>query len=267
MTAIDPPGRLADDVADARVSRRLLLAELCLVLAFSLGRSGVYALVDLIAAATAPGPLASHLAVLNGSLAPGRAWLDLSLQLLAIGFGLVPVLLVAYLLVRSGTSPRDLRFGRRHPRADTVRGLLLACGVGTTGVAFYLLTHAAGIDLTVVAEDLPSVWWRFPVLLLSAAQNALLEELVVVGYVLVRACQLGLPRPAAIGLSAMLRGPYHLYQGLGGFCGNLAMGVLFGWLYTRWGRVTPLVVAHFALDVGAFVGYALLSGHVSWLPS
>ncbi len=136
-----------------------------------------------------------------------------------------------------------------------------------TGIAFYLLTHAMGIDLTVVAEDLPDVWWRFPVLLLSAAQNALLEELVVVGYVLVRLRQLGLPRPAAIGLAAALRASYHLYQGLGGFFGNLAMGVLFGWLYTRWGRVTPLVIAHFLLDVGAFVGYALLAGHVSWLPS
>ncbi len=132
--------------------------------------------------------------------------------------------------------------------------------MGATGIAFYLLTHALGMDLTVVAEDLPDVWWRFPVLLLSAAQNALLEELVVVGYVLVRLRQLGLSRPAAIGLTAALRASYHLYQGLGGFFGNLAMGVLFGWLYTRWGRVTPLVIAHFVLDVGAFVGYAVLQG-------
>lgn len=205
--------------------------------------------------------------MLNASLAPGRAWLDLGLQLLSLGFGLVPVLLVAYLLLRSGTSPSALWFGRGRRRDDILEGLALACVVGTTGVAFYLLTHAMGIDLTVVAEELPAVWWRFPVLLLSAAQNALLEELVVVGYVLVRLRQLGLSRPASIGLSAVLRGSYHLYQGLGGFFGNMAMGVLFGWLYTRWGRVTPLVVAHFALDVAAFVGYAVLAGHMSWLPN
>ncbi len=65
----------------------------------------------------------------------------------------------------------------------------------------------------------------------------------------------------------MLRGSYHLYQGLGGFFGNLAMGLLFGWLYHRWGRITPMVVAHTILDVVAFVGFALLAGHVSWLPT
>jgi membrane protease YdiL (CAAX protease family) len=255
----------------AGLGRGLLIVEICLVLALSLGRSGVYAVVDLVAAATAPGSLSSRVAVMNGSLAPGRAWLDLTLQLLAIGFGVVPVLLVAYLLVRSGTDPRTLWFGhptvRRFVGIDLVRGLLIAAVVGATGTGFYLLTHAMGVDLTVVAEALPTVWWRIPVLVLSALQNALLEELTVVGFVLVRLKQLNLPQPVAIGLSALLRGSYHLYQGLGGFVGNFVMGVLFGWLYNRWGRVTPLIVAHTVLDIGAFVGYAVLAGHVPWLPS
>jgi len=45
------------------------------------------------------------------------------------------------------------------------------------------------------------------------------------------------------------------------------MGLVFGWLYHRWGRVTPLVVAHTLMDTVAFVGYALLAGHVGWLPT
>ena len=53
----------------------------------------------------------------------------------------------------------------------------------------------------------------------------------------------------------MLRGTYHLYQGFGSFVGNFAMGVLFGWLYTRYGRVLPLVIAHFVIDAAMFVGY------------
>jgi uncharacterized protein len=32
--------------------------------------------------------------------------------------------------------------------------------------------------------------------------------------------------------------------------------VLFGWLYTRYGRLLPLVVTHFLLDAAVFVGYA-----------
>ena len=63
----------------------------------------------------------------------------------------------------------------------------------------------------------------------------------------------------------MIRGTYHLYQGFGGFVGNLVMGLLFGWLYTRTRRVMPLVVAHTILDVVAFVGYSLLKPHVGWL--
>jgi membrane protease YdiL (CAAX protease family) len=250
------------------LARQLLVAEVLLVLALSLGRSGVYALVDLIASATAPGSLAQQKAVLNGSLAPGRPWIDLTYQLLALGFGVVPVLLVGYLLARSGDRPRRLwSTGAAAHRRDAVRGLVLAAVVGGTGLAFYLLTHALGVDLTVVAESLPHVWWRYPVLLLSALQNALLEEFVVVGYLVTRLRQAGLGAPAAISTSALVRGSYHLYQGVGGFLGNAAMGLLFGWLYTRWGRVTPLVVAHTVLDVVAFVGYALLAGQVSWLPT
>ena len=252
----------------AGLSRALLLAEVLIVLGLSLGRSGVYALVNLIAAATAPGALSSQKAVLNGSLAPGRPWLDLTYQLLSLFFAVVPVLLVGYLLARSDDTPRRLwATGAAEHRRDAVRGLVLAAVVGGTGLAFYLATYALGTNLTVVAEGLPDVWWRYPVLVLSALQNALLEEFVIVGYFVMRLRQLGLRAPAAIGISALIRGSYHLYQGLGGFFGNAAMGLLFGYLYTRWGRVTPLVVAHTVLDVLAFVGYALLAGHVSWLPS
>ena len=45
------------------------------------------------------------------------------------------------------------------------------------------------------------------------------------------------------------------------------MGLLFGRLYQRWGRAAPLVVAHTLIDSVALVGYTLLAGHVSWLPT
>ena len=64
----------------------------------------------------------------------------------------------------------------------------------------------------------------------------------------------------------MIRGSYHLYQGAGAFLGNAVMGLIFGYLYRRWGRVMPLLIAHFLIDAVTFVGYALLAGHVSWLP-
>src|SRR6266536_394649 len=70
----------------------------------------------------------------------------------------------------------------------------------------------------------------------------------------------------ALGASALLRGAYHLYQGYGGFAGNLVLGLLFGRVYQRRGRTTPLVVAHFLIDSAAGLGYLALRGKVSWLP-
>ena len=102
-------------------------------------------------------------------------------------------------------------------------------------------------------------------LILSAVQNALLEEIVVVGYLFTRLRQLAWHPVAIIALSAIIRGSYHLYQGIGGFIGNLIMGVIFGLIYLRWKRVGPLIVAHTLLDITAFVGYALAAPHVNWL--
>lgn len=260
------------------LARALLWCELWLVLLLSLGRSAVYSVVSLVAAITAPGALSAQAANLNTSIAPDRPWLDLTYQLLRIGFALVPVALAAYLLVRSGTRLREVWFrapdGDRDqaPRgwarwSDLGWGSLLALGVGSTGVVFYLATFALGTNLTVVAQSLPAQWWQIPVLVLAALENAVLEEFIVLGFVQVRLRQLGFGDTVAIGSAALLRGSYHLYQGLGGFVGNVAMGLLFGWLYSRWGRIMPFVIAHTFLDVGAFVGYALLAGHVSWLPT
>ena len=251
------------------LAKALLWTELAIVLLVSLGRSAIYSVVSLVSALTAPGPLSSQAANLNNSLAPDRPWLDLTYQLLRIGFALVPVALAAYLLVRSGSNLKGVwaRGGGWASFGDLGRGALLAAGVGSVGVVFYLATFALGTNLTVVAQSLPGQWWQVPVLVLAAAQNAVLEEYVVLGFVLVRLRQIGFGDTAAIGMAAVLRGSYHLYQGLGGFVGNLAMGLLFGYLFRRWGRVMPFVVAHTLLDVGAFVGYAALAGRVDWLPT
>jgi membrane protease YdiL (CAAX protease family) len=247
--------------------RGLLVAELVIVLAMSLGRSGIYSTVRIIENATAPGGIAGATASLNVSQAPDRPWFDLTYQLLGIMFAVVPVALAAYLLIRSGTRLRDVWF-RGAGWGDLPRGAVVAAAVGSVGLAFYLIMHALGLSSTIIASGLDTEhWWTVPVLILSALENAVLEEFVVLGYVLVRLRQLGFSDTKAIALAAVLRGSYHLYQGVGGFVGNFAMGLLFGWLYRRWGRVTPLVVAHTLLDIGAFVGYAALAGHVSWLPT
>jgi membrane protease YdiL (CAAX protease family) len=246
---------------------RLQRWEIVAVFAVSLGASGVYALVSYIGSLTAKQSLSKQTAVLNGTLAPGRPLLDLFLQLTNITLALAPVLLVFYLLARSGEGPSAIGVDFRQPFRDLARGAVLAAVIGGGGLALYLIAYHAGVELNVVAESLPVIWWRIPVLLLSAFQNAALEEIVVGGYLLSRLQKLGVRPSVAIAISATIRGSYHLYQGIGAFFGNAFMGAVFGICYRRWGRVTPMIIAHFLIDGVAFVGYALLAGHVSWLPA
>ncbi|GAA3791600.1 type II CAAX endopeptidase family protein [Sphaerisporangium flaviroseum] len=245
---------------------RLMSAEIIVVFAVSLGASALRSLVSLVGSLTAPKALSGQHAVLVGSMSPGRPWLDLTYQVVDLAVGVAPVALVAYLLARSGESMRTIGVDVRRPGPDLLRGALLAAVVGGTGLAFYLAAFQAGVNLDVVPDRLPDTWWRVPVLLLSALQNGVLEEVIVSGYLLHRLGQLGWTPWRAVVMSAQLRGSYHLYQGFGGFIGNVVMGLLFGRLYQRWGRAMPLVVAHTLIDAVAFVGYGMLRGRVTWLP-
>jgi len=254
------------------LKRRVLRIEILLVLGVSLGRSALYSIVDLAGKLTAGRPLAAQATVLNPTHAANRPWLDLSFQLLQILFGMVPAFLAIHFLNRDRAQAmepaqlpdplglRPLRIGR-----DTGPGFLLAAAIGIPGLAFYFASHAVGINTTVVPEALPFVWWTVPVLLLSAVQNGLLEEVVVVGYLVTRLEELGWSARLIVATSAILRGSYHLYQGFGGFIGNVVMGLVFALFFVRFRRVGPLIIAHTLLDTFAFVGYALLRGHLSFL--
>jgi membrane protease YdiL (CAAX protease family) len=242
--------------------RRRLGHEVLLVLGVSLGASAAYSIVSLAAKLTANRPLAQQTATLNASQAPGRPWLDLTYQLMGIFFALVPALLAMYLL---GSARNRLGLDRTRPAFDALTGAVLALVIGVPGLGLYFLAHALGVNATVVPAALPAVWWAVPVLVLSAAQNAALEELVVVGYLVTRLRDLGWRAWTAVAASALLRGSYHLYQGFGAFVGNVVMGVVFALFFLRTRRVLPLVVAHTLLDVVSFVGYALLRDRLPFL--
>src|SRR6266849_7002238 len=170
---------------------RLQRWEIVAVFAVSLGASGLYALFSFIGSVTAKQSLSKQTATLNGSLAPGRPLLDLSMQLLNITLSLAPVLLVFYLLARAGERPSSIGVDARQPGRDLARGAVLAAVVGGSGLGLYLIAYHIGVELNVVAENLPAVWWRIPVLLLSAALNSIVEEVVVLGYLLSRMERLG----------------------------------------------------------------------------
>ncbi len=246
--------------------RRAWVTETFLVLGVSLGASGIYSVLSIIDRLTVHRALSAQTSTLNNSVTPDRPWLDLAYQLVGIGLGVVPALLAVHLLSRDEPGARQaIGFDVRKPLQDLGRGALLAAAVGVPGLGLYAAARALGLNTTVAAANLTDHWWAVPVLVLAAAQNAVLEEVVMVGYLYRRWLGAGWMLPRVMITSALIRGSYHLYQGFGGFLGNAVMGLVFGFVYTRTKRVGPLVVAHTLLDVVAFVGYTLLKGHLSWI--
>lgn len=247
-------------------SRRQVTVEIWIVLGLSLGASAVYAFVDLLRDLTAKGGLAATTATLNVSQVPGRPWFDLTYQLLGIFFALVSVALVVHLLGRDYPDVGSLLgVNLRRPGLDAATGVGLAALIGIPGLGLYLAARALGLSVKVVPAGLPHIWWAVPVLVLSAIQNAIGEEMIVVGYLTTRLSELGWRQPKMIVTSALLRGSYHLYQGFGAFLGNAVMGVIFAYFYRRYGRVMPLIIAHSILDIVTFVGYDLFAKHLSFL--
>lgn len=236
-------------------SRARLWWEISIVLALGLGQSAVYAFVQLAYRLTDETPISDQVATLNPSRSD-REIFDFTYQILSIGFSLVPVVLVCFLLWQT-RRPHLERLGLDGTRVtrDVGRGMLLVLAIGIPGVGLYLAGRTLGLTVAIDPAGLDAYWWTVPVLLLAAARASLQEEFVVLGYLFARLKQLGWSPWTIIIATSILRASYHLYQGYPAFIGNLAMGLLFGWLYQRTGRLLPFLVAHFLIDAAAFVGY------------
>lgn len=248
------------------LGQRRVRIEILVVLAVSFGQSAIYAILRIIERMTRAQALSQQTSTLNNSAVPERPWLDLAYQLAQIGFGLAPVGLVMYLLWLSNRRPFELiGFDLKRPGRDFATGFGLLAVIGIPGLGFYLLAREIGINTTVVAANLAENWWTIPVLIALAAMNGISEEVVMVGWLFSRLAELKWAPVAILVSSALIRGSYHLYQGWGGFIGNIVMGLVLGLAYLRWKRVMPLVIFHTLIDVCAFVGYALVTPYISWL--
>ncbi|MGI8617335.1 MAG: CPBP family intramembrane glutamic endopeptidase [Actinomycetota bacterium] len=234
-------------VPPAPIDHRMLIEEILVVLSLSVLRPAAFAILSLIEA-----PIAGVV------VAAADQSSEVTRQLLGIAFALAPVLLVVHLVRRSGEGVEVIGLSVDRPAQDLARGAVLFAVVGLAGIGVYLGAVELGVNRFVVPTPPLGHWWTIPALVLGAIESGLLEEIVVLGYLVTRLRQLSWSPALAIVASALLRGSYHLYQGWGGFVGNFAMGLLFGFLFLRWGRRTwPFVVAHALLDIGAGVGFIL----------
>lgn len=250
----------APDHADA--DRRALRVEIVVVLAVTYGLSAATAILQLSDA------VLRNLSAQRIPLNPKRSYFDL----IDFGLNLAWVVqltawggLAVYLLWRSGFGLARIGLGRFRLCTDLFGGVGLAAVIGMPGLGLYLAGRALGLNAAVIPSGLDDTWWRVPMLVAAAFANGWAEEVIVVGYLLTRLRQLKVHPMAALVASSLLRGAYHLYQGFGAGLGNAAMGLVFGYVWGRTGRLWPLVIAHGLIDTVAFVGYALLAGHLNWL--
>lgn len=223
-------------------------SEILIVLAVTFGMSGLRSLLRLVDGLLNPAPLSEQSVTLNASQSD-LAWLDIALQLCSAGALFAWGALALFLLQRSLPRPQ---------LSDAASSPALALLIGVPGLALYITALHFGWTKEVVPTDFNNPWVEVPTLLVWSAANAFAEETVVVFWFISRLRQLRISPWAAIAASAVLRGSYHLYQGVSAGFGNLAMGLIFGYYFHKTGKVWPLIIAHFLIDAVAFVGYAFL---------
>ncbi|MDK8896830.1 CPBP family intramembrane glutamic endopeptidase [Corynebacterium sp. MSK004] len=230
------------------IARSRLYAEILIVLTITFGISGVRAALRLTDSLLNPAPLNEQSVTINASQS-ATTLLDLAFQLCSAAVLFAWGALALYLI----SSPP------RPQRRDGLHGAALAAVIGLPGLALYYIALHFGWTKEVVPGAFDT-WIEIPVLLIKSFANAWAEELVVVYWLMTRLKQSGWALPATLAASSILRGSYHLYQGVSAGFGNIIMGVVYGWYFHRTGKVWPLVIAHFLIDAIAFVGYALLFG-------
>lgn len=229
--------------------RRRQITEILLVLAVTFGTSGIRAALRLVDSLQRA-PLNTQSTTLVDAQSQTH-WLDLALQATSALTLFAWGGLAWYLL---GERWRWPRWG------DLARGAGFAALIGLPGLAFYVAAVHLGLSKVVVPATSAV---QIPTSLLWALANGFGEELVVVAYLCTRLRQLGWKPGQFIAASAVLRGSYHLYQGVSAGVGNIVMGVVFAYYFHKTGRVWPLVLAHFLIDAVAYIAYPLLD--LSWL--
>lgn len=265
---------------------RCLRWEILLILSITFGTSGFRAILRLIESLSKPEGLGQQEAILNQQQSP-LVWLDPLLQLsssavLCAWGGLAAFLLLRHLPskeaspIRPTYPPHPEQTHQQHSASSSTRlrtshtsngtalrqsilhGLGLAAIIGIPGLVFYITAVHLGLSKQVVPTGLADNVWRLPLLVINSWANGFAEETIVVAWLATRMRQLNTSWPWIFAASSLLRGSYHLYQGISAGIGNIIMGIIYLWYWKKTGKIWPLIIAHGLIDTLAFAGYALL---------
>jgi membrane protease YdiL (CAAX protease family) len=241
-----PPGRPErQPLPPAPATPRVLWLELALVLVLAFA-PGALSLLVLAAGAGAQGNGTEQLtpAIVSGLFSAFLSW--------------SPVLLIAYLVIRSGEGMRGIGLGRFDPRADGVVGLgLWVASFVLVLILAWIFSPLGQREVDFLPTELP-LWFRWVDALVIAGTAGITEEVVVRGYAQTRLEQLKAPTAVILLLPTALWGVLHLYQGASAALTIFCLGMLYAWYFYRTRRLWPLIIAHGLFDLTQLV--LLLAG-------
>lgn len=176
-------------------------------------------------------------------------WMYQTVEFIAeIGLALLVVTAVA---ARRGVTPRALGLVpmRRPDGSLAVSQLIRIC-------AWCFLAEIVGgiVNALLQSGHIPESTPNAPELIagfFDAASAGIIEELVVLAFVVVSLRQAGRPWWEVVTVALVLRGAYHIYYGPGVF-GILLWAGLYLWIYLRFRQILPLMLCHFMWDGVAF---------------
>lgn len=178
-------------------------------------------------------------------------WVDLLLNVVFLLLELSAAFLVWYLMVRSGEGLTAINLGGRRCRTDFAFLLpvfftvfLLPLWLGR-GILAWAGLHA----YAVIGPELSARWADVVLQCVHGAVSGVIEEVVVLGFLVRRLEQRGWPVAAIVGVDAAVRLSYHVYYGPG-VIEVAPWAVVSVLVYLRIRRLLPFIICHGIYDVG-----------------
>ncbi len=172
-----------------------------------------------------------------------------------LGTCVVAILVTVLLSGRRGIRPQWLGFGWPR-RRDGRPGAGQSMRIGVWAIAA-LLAGGAITSALAMGNKLGQPAHQdasYLIYTLAASLTAgIVEETVVLAFVVTTLRQAGRPVPEIVLVAVLLRCSYHDYYGVG-VIGIAVWAAVFVWLFLRTGSVLPLIIVHVLWDSNIFLG-------------
>jgi membrane protease YdiL (CAAX protease family) len=141
-------------------------------------------------------------------------------------------------------------------KLTTFLGLAIFIGAWCLGAIFSAALQGLFDSLKPAVEGInaykPSKPPDLVAIYILSVVNPVFEEMIVCGYVIpTLASRFG--TTAAVNVSALIRGTYHLYQGIVMAPFHFSYGLIQAYVFVRFGKLWPLIVSHALLDFVALL--------------